>query len=152
MKSIKTKMMVILLTGLGLSHHSCTDENNTIVENNLSQVESKIQSKSWRITFFSDSGKDETDHFKGYNFSFEKEGKLISDNGTNRYEGSWQITDKSSDDNQDDLELIIYFNLSNEFEELNEDWKFISTTDTKIELIHISGGNGGNDLLTFHAQ
>lgn len=123
MINIKIKMIVILLTGLGLSHHSCTEVDNPMVENNLSQVESKIQSKLWRITFFSDSGKDETDHFNGYTFSFEKEGKLISDNGTNRFEGSWKITDYSSDDSED-----------------------------VAELIHISGGNGGTDLLTFQVQ
>ena len=153
MRNIKTNLIVILLTGMSLFHHSCSDENDPIVDNNLSQVESQIQSKSWIITLFNDSGKDETDHFMGFSFTFEKEGKLISDNGTNRFEGSWHIADNnSSDDSQDDLELIIYFNLSNDFEELNEDWNFISTSDKKMELIHISGGNGGNDLLTFVVQ
>jgi mannosyltransferase OCH1-like enzyme len=153
MKNIKTKLIVILLTGMCIFHHSCSDEDDPIVDINLSQVESQIQLKSWRITLFSDSGKDETDHFDGYSFTFEKEGKLISDNGTNRFEGSWHITDNnSSDDSPDDLELIIFFNLSNDLEELNEDWNFISTSDNKMELIHISGGNGGTDLLTFVAQ
>lgn len=152
MKSLKTNLILILLTVIGMTHHSCNDEPDTNVDNTLSRVEGQIQLKSWKITLFSDSGMDETNHFTGFSFTFEKEGKLISEKGTNRFEGSWQITDSnSSDDSPEDLELIIYFNLSNDFEELNEDWNFISTSDNKIELIHISGGNGGTDLLTFTA-
>ena len=29
------------------------------------------------------------------------------------------------------------------FEDLNDDWDFISQSSTKIELIDVSGGNGG---------
>ena len=35
------------------------------------------------------------------------------------------------------------------FEDLNDDWDFISQSSTKIELIDVSGGNGGTDYLTF---
>jgi hypothetical protein len=37
----------------------------------------------------------------------------------------------------------------NDFEDLNDDWDIISRSSTKIELIDISGGNGGTDYLTF---
>jgi len=42
-----------------------------------------------------------------------------------------------------------YFCPSNDFEDQNEDWIFISQSFAKIELIHISGGNGGTDYLKF---
>ena len=150
MKNLKTIPVAILVAGIGLCHHSCSDNNELIVDQVPSQVESQIESKNWIITEFNDSGKDETAHFTGYIFTFEKDGKIIANNGSNRIEGTWQITDdNSSDDSQDDLELIIYFNLSNDFEDLNEDWDFISSSATKMELIHVSGGNGGTDILTF---
>jgi len=44
------------------------------------------------------------------------------------------------------LELVINFNLTNDFEDLNDDWHFVSQSSTKIELIDISGGT---DNLTF---
>jgi len=70
-------------------------------------------------------------------------------NGTNNYTGTWSITDSnSSDDSQDDLDFNINFNLTNDFEDLNDDWDFVSQSETKIELIDISGGNGGTDYLT----
>lgn len=34
-------------------------------------------------------------------------------------------------------------------DELTDDWDIISYTDTKIQLVDVSGGNGGTDYLTF---
>jgi hypothetical protein len=75
---------------------------------------------------------------------------LTSDNGTNTYEGTWSISDSnSSDDSPDDLDFNILFNLTNDFEDLNDDWDILSVTASKIELVDVSGGNGGTDFLTF---
>lgn len=75
---------------------------------------------------------------------------MNASNGTNNFDGTWSITGSNSgDDSQNDLELNINFNLSNDFEDLNDDWDFISQSPVKIELIDISGGNGGTDYLTF---
>lgn len=123
------------------------DKEETSIQEEL---QSNIQSGSWQITKFIDSGTDETDHFAGYTFTFNASGTLIASNGNNTYEGSWSITDSNSDDDsQDDLDLNIYFNLTNDFEDLNDDWDFISQSAVKVELIDISGGNGGTDYLTF---
>jgi hypothetical protein len=48
-----------------------------------------------------------------------------------------------------DMDFNIFFNLTNNFEDLNEDWHIVSQSSTRIELIHVSGGNGGTDTLTF---
>jgi hypothetical protein len=53
------------------------------------------------------------------------------------------------DDSSDDLDFNIFFNVANDFEDLNDDWDIISQSSSKIELIDISGGNGGTDYLTF---
>lgn len=57
------------------------------------------------------------------------------------------ISCEKDDDSQDDLDFN--FNLSNEFEDLSDDWDIISQSSTKIELIDVSGGNGGTDYLSF---
>ncbi|MBK5192687.1 MAG: hypothetical protein JJE07_05645 [Flavobacteriaceae bacterium] len=113
-------------------------------------MKNNLQSGTWKITKFLDSGDDETNHFTGYNFTFGSNGTLTVANGSNTFNGTWSITDSNSnDDTQDDLELVINFNLTNDFEDLNDDWDFVSQSSTKIELIDISGGNGGTDNLTF---
>ena len=114
------------------------------------QLQANIQKGTWRITKFIDSGKDETNHFTAYDFTFKSNGVLNANNGTDNYIGSWSITDSNSnDDSQNDLDFNIHFDLSNDFEDLNDDWDLISQTSTKVELIDISGENGGTDYLTF---
>ncbi len=96
--------------------------------------------------------RDETNDFSGFDFTFEGTGKLTATNGTETFEGTWSITDSDPNDDDasdDDLDFNINFDLTNDFEDLNDDWDFISRSATKIELIDISGGDGGTDLLTF---
>ncbi len=113
-------------------------------------VENNVQNGTWRISKFIDSGTEETNHFTGYNFTFNSSGVLHASNGSNSYSGTWSVTDSNSnDDSQNDLDFNINFNVSNDFEDLNDDWDFVSQSETKIELIDISGGNGGTDYLTF---
>tara|TARA_R100001369_G_scaffold64735_5_gene91958 strand:+ start:7140 stop:7688 length:549 start_codon:yes stop_codon:yes gene_type:complete len=129
---------------------SCSKDDDNSGNNTKATVENNVQNGTWRITKFIDSGKDEINHFTGYNFTFQSSGVLNANNGTNNYDGTWSITDSNSnDDSKDDLDFNINYNLTNDFEDLNDDWDFISQSATKIELIHISGGNGGTDYLTF---
>ena len=53
------------------------------------------------------------------------------------------------DDDYGDVDFNIVFSTPADFEELTEDWHIISISNTKIELTHVSGGNGGTDFLTF---
>jgi hypothetical protein len=150
-KNFKT-ILFLVFAGL-LTFTSCSsndDDNNPPIDQIQIQVKNNVQQATWRITKFIDSGDNETNHFTGYNFTFGSNGTLTASNGSNTFNGTWSITDSNSnDDSQDDLEFIIIFNLTNDFEDLNEDWDFVSQSPTKIELIHISGGNGGTDNLTF---
>lgn len=148
MKRTVSLIAAILISGLSLS--SCTEEGNNMSDLTQVSIENNVEAGTWRITLFDDSGKDETNHFSGYDFTFEGNGTLTADNGMNTVQGTWSITDSNSnDDSLDDLDFNIFFNVSNDFEELNEDWDIITNTNTKIELIHVSGGNGGTDYLTF---
>lgn len=145
MKTIKLASIVIFSLLFALS---CTKDNIDIAK-----VKSNVQSGTWRITKFIDSGVDETNYFTGYNFTFNSSGVLNANNGTNNYNGTWSITDSNSnDDSPNDLDFNIYFNLTNNFLDLNDDWDFISQSSTKIELIDVSGGNGGTDYLTFEKK
>lgn len=146
---LKTKIWLFLLAfSLGL--FSCSEEDPGLELQTVQQVESSMKSGSWKITKFIDSEKDETHHFNGYTFIFDNNGIVTSTNGAITYEGTWSISDSNSnDDSQDDMDFNIHFNLTNDFEDLNDDWDFITSSNVKIELIDVSGGNGGTDYLTF---
>lgn len=149
MKTNKIVTSLLVLSVLFLSLNSCKKkkEDKSKTQN---QIVANVQSGTWRITKFIDSGADETNNFNGYNFTFGSTGSLTANDGTNNYSGTWSISDSNSDDDtQNDLHFNINFNLTNDFEDLNDDWDFVSQSATKIELIDVSGGNGGTDYLTF---
>lgn len=142
------KRITIALPAFMLLIFVACKKDNTQTQTN---IENNLESGTWRITKFIDSGNDETAHFNGYNFTFKADGTLLASNGINTYNGTWSITDSNSnDDSQDDLDFNINFNLTNDFEDLNDDWDFISQNETKIELNDVSGGGGGTDYLTFN--
>ncbi|MBT8283646.1 MAG: hypothetical protein KJO86_07935 [Muriicola sp.] len=117
-------------------------------------VSNLVVSGSWTITNYVDSGTDETSDYSGYSFTFNADGSLEAVNGTTVIIGSWSVTsDDSSDDDDydsmDDIDFNIFFSAPPNFEELTDDWDIVSRSSTRIELIDISGGNGGTDTLTF---
>ena len=132
---------------------SCTDEDDTVVNNSVdpTPVINVVNNGTWRITLFNDSGVDETLNFTDYDFSFGASNILSATNGTNTYSGTWSVTsDNSLDDSpSNDLDFNIAFTTPANFVDLTDDWDIVSRTDTKIQLIDVSGGNGGTDYLTF---
>lgn len=120
------------------------DDDTTPTPVTASGVSSTVSSGTWRVTNFNDSGNDETAHFTNYVFSFNNSGVITAVNGGNTVTGIWSTgTDNSK------VKFNIGFSAPDDFEELSEDWEVMERTDTKIRLRHISGGNGGTDLLTF---
>ena len=149
----------LLMLSFSLMSAMCSSDDDDGSPNNNSQqiaeIESIAQSGTWRITNFNDSGQNETSDFNGYDFTFNSDGSLVATNGSNTLTGTWSVTDdsNSSDDSSsdDDVDFNIFFPVpeNSDFEDLNDDWDVVSTTSTRIELIDVSGGNGGTDMLTF---
>jgi hypothetical protein len=131
---------------------SCTNGSDDVIPSQ-DVIQQNVQSGSWKITSFIDSGKDETNHFNGYSFNFGANGTLTAIASGAAVAGTWNVTDSNSgDDSLDDLDFNILFNLGNDFDELSEDWSVVSQSSSRIELIHVSGGNGGTDHLTFEKK
>lgn len=151
-KILYVLLVFIISTGI----ISCSkDDNNTPINDTsaeIQQTRNLMISSDWIITNFNDSGQNETSNFNGYNFVFNMDGSLVATNGSNVVNGTWSIVDDSSNDDSndnDDIDFNIFFSSPDEFNELSEDWNIVSESDTRIELIHVSGGNGGTDQLTF---
>ena len=150
-------LFAILVFGIALLTASCTsnDDDGSNNNNNAQQIaaiENTAESGTWRITSCIDSGQNETNDFSGYNFTFMANGTLMASDGNNTMNGTWSVTDSgSNDDSSDDIDFNMFFNVSEDdpFEDLNDDWDVVSYSDTQINLIDISGGNGGTDTLTF---
>lgn len=143
-------MLLYLVFLVNVASMCSNDDDNPSSSVNQTTVVNTVSSGTWRITLYNDSGTIKTNQFTGYNFTFGPSNVLTATNGTQTYTGVWSVTDSNSnDDIMDDLDFNIAFTAPANFLELTDDWDIQSRTDTKIELIDISGGNGGTDYLTF---
>jgi len=160
MKNLISKSIITFTIAISLIACSKDESNTPVADNGTSadQVTLMAQSGTWRITYFWDTDKDETDHFTGYDFTFNADGTLIAVKGNTTVNGTWSVTDdsgnSSSDDDgnstdDDDFNILFSVPTTSDFDDLNDDWDIISATATKIELTDVSGGNGGIDFLTF---
>jgi len=153
----KLSIYIVMLSGiLSLSTSCAEDDSPSAVGANVQPVIEAAASGTWTVTYYYDTDSDDTNHFSGYNFTFGNGNVLTATNGTNTYTGSWSVTDSSSNSSDDDnsnssndLDFNIAFSSPANFAELTDDWDIISYSADKIELIDVSGGNGGTDYLTF---
>lgn len=135
---MKTILLYALLLPL-LTTTACLQEDALSSPDNNS-----MSGASWKITYFWDSDHEETDHFTDFRFEFADNGVITATRGTTTYSGTWS---EGSDDSTQ--KLVIHFDAPTSFAELNDDWHIRSRSTDRIELIDVSGGNGGTDYLTF---
>ena len=135
---MKYPIQIMLLITMLFAAVSCKKEDN------LSVVDDTIQEGNWKITFFEDSGKDETAHFSSYEFVFNADGTVVATNDGNTISGTWLT---GIDDSQS--KLILNFGSTVPFDDLNEDWHVTEETSALIRCEHVSGGSGETDYLTF---
>ena len=151
----RTVSILVVMTYL-LVVMSCSKDESSITSSTADQVANIAKSGSWKITYFYDTDHEETGNFSGYSFSFNEDGTVVAVNGNANVTGTWSITDNSGSSSDDDgnsssndNDFNIFFASPDEFTDLSDDWDIISISDNQIELIDVSGGNGGTDYLTF---
>jgi hypothetical protein len=151
MKRLKILSVFLLIYVVNVASMCSDDDDNFTPTNvNQTQVINTVMSGTWRITNYVDSGTNETANYAGYNFTFGAGNVLTAVGGGATHSGIWSVTDSNSnDDTLNDLDFNIAFSTPTILLDLSDDWDIVSRTDTKIELIDVSGGNGGTDYLTF---
>lgn len=142
--------MVLLGIVLSFSLVACfgsDDDDSNNNGNNNGDMTQIVTDGSWRVTLFQEDNSNQTNHFNGYVFTFNSNGSLIAVNGGTTQTGTWST---NGDDSSNKL-WINFPNASDDspFEEISEDWQIVAKTASKIELRHVSGGDGSTDLLTF---
>lgn len=151
MKILKLMSVLFFIFMLNVASMCSSDDNNSNSAADPTPVINTVNQGSWKITLYNDSGTIKTSNFTGYNFTFGSGSVLIATNGSNTHNGTWSVTaSNTNDDNpNNDLDFNIGFTTPVNFADLTDDWDIVTYTSTKIQLIDISGGNGGTDYLTF---
>ena len=137
--------MIAILTMSSTCSNEDDDTFNSTTD--IAAIKNAASTGEWVITYFYDTDHEETNNFTGYQFDFGTNGTLTAIKNASTINGTWSVTSSSSSSN--DVDFNILFSSPPNFEELSDDWEIIRYTSTKIELIDISGGNGGTDYLTF---
>jgi hypothetical protein len=144
MKTVKIFSLVFSILLLIISCDK-NDDSDDASQETLIKVNNSIVNGTWRVSYFNEDGIEQTYHFNNYNFIFSANKSISATNGSSTYMGTWATgTDDSTP------KLILSFSASTgPFEEISEDWQIVTVTANQIDLKHISGGDGGIDLLTF---
>lgn len=148
------KLSIFLFLSVFAMLVSCSDDDSQSLAD-PQPVINAAKLGNWRVTYYSDSGTDKTAQFSGFTFTFGEGNALSATNGTATHTGTWSVTnshsgtDDSGHHSSNDLDFNIAFTAPANFLELTDDWDIRSYSANKIELIDISGGNGGTDYLTF---
>lgn len=153
MKKFKLISILSLVFVINVASMCSDDDDNNNNVADPSPVINIVSQGTWRITLYEDSGVNETTNYSNYIFTFGPNGVLTAAN-TTTFTGAWSVTaDNSTDDSPDsNLDFNILFTTpapASFVDDLSDDWDIVSYTATKIELVDVSGGNGGTDYLTF---
>lgn len=144
---MKKQIIWIFAIAISGSMVSCSDDTTDFTTTEVSET---VTSGTWKITYFFDTDKEETDHFNGYSFTFNEDGSVEATNGSTTVTGTWSVVnDDDDDDSPSGTEFNLFFSTPENFEDLNDDWDILERTDTRIKLEDESGGNGGTDELVF---
>ncbi|WP_432673158.1 hypothetical protein [Flavobacterium sp. SM2513] len=134
-------------------NYSCSsdDDGSSLNNNSIATVISTMNSGTWKVTKYIDGENDESADFSGYDFTFTENNILMAKKDNDEIMGSWLVATNSSNNGSStsDLDFIISFSGPEKFLSLTDDWDIKSSTGDKLELIDVSGGNGGTDYLTF---
>lgn len=122
------KLLIIALT---FSLVSCSKSNDT---NPSSTNKTDQVSGNWTVTYYLDSGKNETSDFSGYTFEFNSGDVLVATNSLNTFTGTWTIGDRSSSDDSSSNKLVITIAGNKAMDNLQHDWLIVKITDTEIWL------------------
>lgn len=135
-------MFLLATAALGCSND---DNGNSAPGITDAQVRTAITDGLWRVTLYDEGGVIQTSDYSGYSFDFNADGSMTATNGSSNKTGTW-----NSGPDSGSIKLTITFTDSDgPFESISEDWRVLTSTSSKIELKHVSGGDGSTDLLTF---
>ena len=126
---LKITACFLLIFSLAACHNS-SDDDNSVTPNNTSNPTVITQGGSdWKVTYYFDKDKVETNDFASYAFKFNADGSFESLGGSTIM-GTWKVTD---DDGSQRM-VINSGSAAKPLSNLDDDWIIVSMSGSKIEL------------------
>lgn len=117
-------LSMLILVGIGCGN----SDDDLSTDNSITQ--SLTNPSGWKVTWYWDKDKDETNDFSGYVFQFLDNGSFEATRNGNTVTGTWQVT--SNDGSQ---RLVINSGSTTKpLSNLDDDWIITEKTDSRIKL------------------
>jgi hypothetical protein len=117
-------LSMLLLVGIGCGN----SDDDLSTDNSITQ--SLTNPSGWKVTWYWDKDKDETNDFSGYVFQFLDNGSFVATRNGSTVTGTWQVT--SNDGSQ---RLVINSGSTTKpLSDLDDDWIITEKTDSRIKL------------------
>lgn len=133
----------LLITALFIGQSCSRGSDDTNAQNSQVQVQT-VTSGTWRVTLFTEHGKDETNNFAGYSFQFMPSGTVSATKSGITKNGAWSI---SANSNKYNIDLGAKTDSNKPIGELTDDWRIISISTTEIKLTDDNSSSA--EFLTF---
>ena len=105
---------------------ACTNDNNGTPNNGTDDT--LTTAGNWKVSYYWDKDKDETNDFSGYVFTFEKGGVFKAMKNGTTTTGTWQV-------NSSGTKLIINSGSTiKPLDDLSDDWIIVEKSDKLIKL------------------
>ncbi|HKO77844.1 MAG TPA: hypothetical protein VJU52_11525 [Flavobacterium sp.] len=137
---------VLLITVVVATFVSCSNDDS---KNTVDDVSDAVKDGTWKVSYFYNSGKDETVNYVGYDFTFGGNNVLTATKEANSYTGMWSVVKSTSDNDLFSTIFKVSIGPNDFFQDLNRDWKVIENTGTSVKLKDDSKGETAIDYLTF---
>ncbi|MFD1551114.1 hypothetical protein DNU06_04050 [Putridiphycobacter roseus] len=138
--------LIIPFTLLALCLVSSCQKNKS--ENVQKQIKSNLLDGIWKISKYNDDGKNKTEDFADYDFTFLENGTVHAATTDHHYLGDWMVAIDAEAENSDDPTFNIHFADTTDLYVLDEDWYLLSQTGIKMEWMVIISKSGDTDFLT----
>lgn len=143
------KKILIVFAVVALAACSSNDDSGDANTNEFEQIKTTLPQGQWKVSKLIDGDSDHTADFESFVFTFKEDGTVSAQNDLFTENGTWVYDNISSPDSDSDEELDLQFSETTPFDEINDDWKIVSVSNSQIELSDVSGGNGDLEFLTF---
>ena len=134
------KSIYIILLAIAVTATACKKDEDPLSPGNTS---STLTSGTWKVSYYYDKDKDETSHYSIYTFEFLNDGDLRIVGTRSEHTGSW-----STYNSDGYSKMNINAGSTDPLSDLNDDWKIIENSDSKIKLEDQSG-DGSMEYLDF---
>jgi hypothetical protein len=143
-KLLKIKFLALICFVLTLNL-GCSSDDSISQEALVTIGQTALANGTWQVSLYSENNTNKTSDFTGYSFIFTPSGAMLATRNSTEYPGIWLM---GVDSGKAKLNLT-FFATNGPLEEISENWDILDVSTNRIQLRHVSGGNGTTDLLTF---